>query len=80
MLELILPEKTRKGIKTVSFKILVTTYISEFLNLSSEIMVPNSALRYENMPECFPVDFARFLRAPFFTEHLRLLLLKFVIF
>ena len=34
---LILPEKTWEGIKTVFFKIKVTTYISEFLDLGAEI-------------------------------------------
>ena len=47
-------EKTWKGIKTVSFKIEVTTYISELLNSGADITAPNSALRYENFPELPP--------------------------
>ena len=47
----ILPEKTWKGIKTVFFKIQVTTYISELLNLGMEITPPNGTLHYENLPE-----------------------------
>ena len=35
--EPILPEKSREGIKTVLFKMKVTTYILEFLNLGAEI-------------------------------------------
>ena len=35
--ELILPEKTWEGIKPVFFRIKVTTYISEFLNLAADI-------------------------------------------
>ena len=49
--EPILPEKTWKGIKTVFFKIQVTTYISELLNLGMEIMAPNNTLQYENFLE-----------------------------
>ena len=48
--EFILPGKTLEGIKTVFFKIKVTTYISVLLNLGAEITAPNSALHYENVP------------------------------
>lgn len=47
----VLPEETCKGIKTVFFKIEVTPYISETLNLGVEITMSNSALYYENLPE-----------------------------
>ena len=49
--ELILPEKTWKGIKTVLFKFQVTTNISELLNTGAEMTAPNSNLRYENLSE-----------------------------
>ena len=52
--ELVLPEETWKEIKTVFFNIQVTTYISELLNLGRKIMVPNSTLYYENLPELSP--------------------------
>ena len=46
--ELILTEKTLKQIKTVFFKIYVTTHISEHLILGAEIMALNTTLHYEN--------------------------------
>ena len=52
--ELILPEKTWKGMKTVLFKFQVTTNISELLNTGAEMTAPNSNLRYENLSELPP--------------------------
>ena len=49
--ELILPEKTWKRIKTVFFKIEITTYISELQNLGVEITAPNSTWPRENLAE-----------------------------
>ena len=48
--KLILPEKNLKGIKTVFFKIQVSAWISELLDFSPEITMPNSVLGYENLP------------------------------
>ena len=33
------------------------SYISELLNLDAEITAPNSALRYETLPELLPDQF-----------------------
>ena len=52
--KLFLPKRTWKRIKTVFFKIQVTTYSSELLNLGAEIKRPNSTLSYENLPEFSP--------------------------
>ena len=52
--ELIFPKKNWKGIKTIFFKISVTTYIYELLDLGAEITVPNSALCYQNLPRLLP--------------------------
>ena len=54
MSEFLVSEKTWKGIKTVLFIIKVTIYISELLNLDTEITAPNSTLCYENLRE-FPL-------------------------
>ena len=37
---------------------------------------PTTLFKKRLWHRCFPVDFAKFLRAPFLTEHLRWLLLK----
>ena len=47
--EFIWLEMTWEVIKTVFFKIWVTKYISELLNLGAEILVPSSIVRYENL-------------------------------
>ena len=39
---------------------------------------PVTLLKKRLWHRCFPVDFAKFLRTPFFTEHLQWLLLKFI--
>ena len=46
----ILPKKALKRIKPVFFKIWIATCISERLNLGVQIIMPNSALHYENLP------------------------------
>ena len=38
---------------------------------------PATLLKYRFWHRCFPVNFAKFLRTPFLTEHLRWLLLSF---
>ena len=40
----------------------------------------NKAIKKETLAQVFPVNFAKFLRTPFFTEDLRWLLLLFVIY
>ena len=52
--KLILSEETWKGIKTVFFKIWLTTCFSGLLNLGAEIMAPNSKLCYEKLLELPP--------------------------
>ena len=39
-------------------------------------LVPATLLKKRLWRRCFPVNFAKFLRTPFLTEHLRSLLLK----
>ena len=54
VLALILPEKALKKIKLVFFKIWISKCISERLNLGVEIIMPDSALCYENLPVLVP--------------------------
>ena len=53
--ETILPEKTLKVIKIVFFKIKVTTYIPELLNLGVKITPPNRSLHCKSLPELPPL-------------------------
>ena len=39
---------------------------------------PTTLLKKRLWHKCFPVNFAKFLRTPFFTEHFRWLLLKYI--
>ena len=45
---------------------------------SMEKAAPATLLKKRLWHRCFPVNFAKFLRTPFFTEHLWWLLLRFV--
>ena len=50
---------------------------SLFFNRVADVR-PATLLKKRLWHRCFPVDFAKFLRTPFFTEHLQWLLLKFI--
>ena len=54
VLELFLFENTLKEMKTVFIKILITKCISKLFILDTEIVMPNSALHYENLPALAP--------------------------
>ena len=48
-----------------------------FLEIVLRCLKPATLLKKRHWHRCFPVNFAKFLRTPFLTEHLRWLLLKY---
>ena len=50
---------------------------SLFFNKAADLR-PATLLKNRPWHRCFSVNFAKFLRTPFFTEHLQCLLLKFI--
>ena len=48
----------------------------EISQIHRKTPVPKSLLKKRLWPRCFPVNFAKFQRTPFVTEHLRWLLLS----
>ena len=47
-----------------------------FAKIYGKTLVPESLLKKRLCHRCFPMNFAKFLRPPFLTEHLQWLLLK----
>ena len=56
----------------------VKKMFSEFRKIEWKTTVPETLLQKSFWHRCFPVSFAKFLRTPFFTEHLRRLFLQLV--
>ena len=50
--------------------------LRNFAKFTGKSLRPTTLLKKRHWHRCFPVNFSKFLRTPFFIEHLRWLLLK----
>ena len=70
----------RCSVKKVFLKILQNSQENTCARASFLIKLQAYVIKKETLPQCFPVNFAQFLRTPFLTGHLRWLLLQKYIF